>query len=82
MGTTCNIYVISQVQRTVDYGRVCLSQFKALEFNNVGSLRDRELACSASDRQGSHFESFVWISFISPSSGGFPGPFWICTTVA
>ena len=42
----------------------------------VGSLRDRELACSASDRQGSNFESCVWrtVSFISPSSGGSPGP--------
>ena len=37
----------------------------------VGSLRDREVACSASDRQGSNFESCVWIS---PSSGGSPGP--------
>ena len=26
----------------------------------VGSLRDREVACSASDRQGSTFESCVW----------------------
>ena len=26
----------------------------------VGSLRDRELACSASDLQGSNFESCVW----------------------
>ena len=26
----------------------------------VGSLRDREVACSASDRQGSYFESCVW----------------------
>ena len=25
----------------------------------VGSLRDREIACSASDRQGSNFESCV-----------------------
>ena len=39
----------------------------------VGSLRDREVACSASDRQGSNFESCV-ISIISPSSGGSPGP--------
>ena len=30
----------------------------------AGSLRDRDVACSASDRQGS----------ISPSSGGSPGP--------
>ena len=26
----------------------------------VGSLRDREVACSASDRQGANFESCVW----------------------
>ena len=26
----------------------------------MGSLRDREVACSASDRQGSSFESCVW----------------------
>ena len=26
----------------------------------VDSLRDREVACSASDRQGSNFESCVW----------------------
>ena len=26
----------------------------------VGSLRDREVACSASDRQGSSFKSCVW----------------------
>ena len=26
----------------------------------VGSLRDREVACSASDRQGSNYESCVW----------------------
>ena len=26
----------------------------------VGSLRDREVACSASGRQGSNFESCVW----------------------
>ena len=26
----------------------------------VGSLRDREVACSASDRQGSNFESCLW----------------------
>ena len=26
----------------------------------VGSLRDREVACSASDRRGSNFESCVW----------------------
>ena len=34
----------------------------------VGSLRDREVACSASDRQGSNFESCVWITVSSQSS--------------
>ena len=31
----------------------------------VGSLRDREVACSASDRQGSNFESCVWMAVSS-----------------
>ena len=34
----------------------------------VGSLRDRELACSASDRQGPNFESCVWRTVSSHSS--------------
>ena len=34
----------------------------------VGSLRDREVACSASDRQGSNFESCVWRTESSQSS--------------
>ena len=34
----------------------------------VGSLRDREVACSASDRQGSNFESCVWRTVRSYSS--------------
>ena len=34
----------------------------------VWSLRDRELACSASDRQGSNFESCVWSTVSSHSS--------------
>ena len=34
----------------------------------VGSLRDREVACSASDRQGSNFESCVWRTGSSQSS--------------
>ena len=34
----------------------------------VGSLRDREVACSASDRQGSHFASCVWRAVSSQSS--------------
>ena len=34
----------------------------------VGSLRDREVACSASDHQGSNFESCVWRALSSQSS--------------
>ena len=34
----------------------------------VGCLRDREVACSASDRQGSNFESCVWRTVSSQSS--------------
>ena len=34
----------------------------------VGSLRDREVACSASDRQGLNFESCVWRTMSSNSS--------------
>ena len=44
----------------------------------VGGLRDREAACSASNCQGSNFESCVWRTVSSqsssPSSGGSPGP--------
>ena len=31
-----------------------------VEVSIVGSLRDRDVACSASDRQGANFESCVW----------------------
>ena len=34
----------------------------------VGSLRDREVVCSASDRQGSNFEFCVWRTVSSHSS--------------
>ena len=34
----------------------------------VGSLHGREVACSASDRQGSNFESCVWRTVSSQSS--------------
>ena len=33
----------------------------------AGSLRDREVACSASDRQGSNFEFSVWRTVSSQS---------------
>ena len=39
-------------------------------FNIVESLRDRDVACSASDRQGSNSGSVI--SFISLYSGGSP----------
>ena len=34
--------------------------YPRVKVNIVGSLRDRKVACSASDRQGSNFESCVW----------------------
>ena len=40
----------------------------SLPLSIVGSLRDREVACSASDRQGSNFESCVWRALSSHSS--------------
>ena len=40
----------------------------SLKFNIVGSLCDREVACSDSDRQGSNFESCVWTAVSSHSS--------------
>ena len=39
-----------------------------VKVNIVGSLRDREVACSASDCQGSNFESCVWRTVSSQSS--------------
>ena len=39
-----------------------------VKVNIVGSLRDREVACSASDRQGPNFESCVWPTVSSQSS--------------
>ena len=34
----------------------------------VGSIRDRQVACSALDRQGSNFKSCVWRTVSSQSS--------------
>ena len=39
-----------------------------VKVNIAGSLRDREVACSASDRQDSNFESCVWRTVSSQSS--------------
>ena len=39
-----------------------------VKVNIVGSLRNREVACLASDRQGSNFESCVWRTMSSQSS--------------
>ena len=38
----------------------CFLPAHSWRFNIVGSLRDREAVCLASDRQGSNFESCVW----------------------
>ena len=53
----------------------------------VGSLRDREVACSASDRQGSNFESCVWRTVSSNHLTILRGFYWpslayLCTKVA
>ena len=42
--------------------------FPRVKVSIVGSLRDREVASSASDRQGSNFESCVWRTVSSQSS--------------
>ena len=39
-----------------------------VKFIIVGSLREREVACSASDRKGSSFKSCVWRTVSSQSS--------------
>ena len=38
----------------------CFFPAHSYRFIDVGSLRDREVAGSASDRQGTNFESCVW----------------------
>ena len=43
-------------------------RFPAYQVSIAGSLRDREVAYSASDRQGSNFESCVWRTVSSQSS--------------
>ena len=45
-----------------------VSSHPCVKVSIVGSLRDREVACSASDRQGSNFESCVWRTVSSQSS--------------
>ena len=42
--------------------------FSCIIVSIVGRLRDREVACSTSDRQGSNFESCVWRTVSSQSS--------------
>ena len=39
-----------------------------VELSIVGSLRDRQIACSSSDLQGSNFKSCVWRAVSSHSS--------------
>ena len=58
--------VIYTVDRLVDRNMLCAACFVV---SIVGSLRDREVACSASDRQGSNFESCVWRTVLSYPGG-------------
>ena len=54
------LQIIPPVNELLPHPRVQLSI--------VGSLRDRDVTCSASDRQGSNFESCVWRTVLSHSS--------------
>ena len=47
--------------------KMCLPHLR-VKVSIVGSLRVQEVACSASDRQGSNFESCVWRTVSSNSS--------------
>ena len=55
-------------------GLGCLKETKMflphprVKLSIMGSLRDREVACSASDRQGSNFDCCVWRTVSSHSS--------------
>ena len=44
-----------------------VSSHQRVKVSIVGSLRDREVACSTSDRQGLNFESCVWRTVSSQS---------------
>ena len=59
-GTVPGLGGLKETKMFLPYPRVKLSI--------VESLRDREVACSASDRQGSNFESCVWRTVSSHSS--------------
>ena len=71
------VYVCSSVtdsgpklkQYWVNFSRLLMkSSLSITRVSIVGSLRDREVACSVSDRQGSNFESCVWRTVSSQSS--------------
>ena len=53
--------------------KMCLPHPR-IKLSFVGSPRDREVACSASDRQGSNFESCIWRTVSSHSSHHPPDP--------
>ena len=61
---TKHLYCCTLVQRCTNV----IQMFCVRWVSIVGSLRDREVACSASDRQGSNFESCVWRTVSSQSS--------------
>ena len=64
------IYYLSKCMRIIVYTRLYMYAYPhpRVKVSIVGSLRDREVACSASDRQGSNFESCVWRTVSSQSS--------------
>ena len=56
------------VEGEIGYCEGCTSLSQRRVLSIVGSLRDREVACSTLDRQGSNFESCVWRTVSSHSS--------------
>ena len=71
---SCQEVVLPMLVRTTTVGLGGFKETKMflphprVKVSIVGSLRDREVACSASDRQGSNFESCVWRTVSSHSS--------------
>ena len=53
-------YLAEQARKAIFTIRNYSHPHPRVKLSIVGSLRDREVVCSASDRQGSNFESCVW----------------------
>ena len=58
----------SVLKERFESNKKCFFLHPLVELSIVGSLRDRELACSTSDLQSLNFESCVWSAVSSHSS--------------